>query len=206
MAGDLFVHLFSGLHYITGAIGPTRIQATGGLRHWKDGRDVPDVMFGLYDYPKTEKTPEFTLSLRVNFADGSGGEESFRFVGPEGILSLGGDGITVTRPQREMEPGYTVNTFPKNLQDSFVKEYRAKYPDRTREVNNAKIERFRAPRGYSDHRDHWVNFIASVRTRKPAFQDPTFGLRAAGPAVLSNVSYFEKRPVAWDPETMTTKA
>jgi hypothetical protein len=95
-----------------------------------------------------------------------------------------------------------VNTFPKDLQDSFIKEYRSKYPDRTREVNNAKIERFQAPRGYSDHRDHWVNFIDSVRTRKPAFQDPTFGLRAAGPAVLSNVSYFEKRPVVWNPETM----
>jgi predicted dehydrogenase len=204
VAGDLFVHLFSGLHFITGALGPTRIQATGGLRYWKDGRDVPDVMLGLYDYPKTDKTAEFTLALRVNFADGSGGEESFRFVGPEGILSLGGDGITLTRPQREKEPGYTVNTFPKQLQDSFVKEYRAKYPERTREVNNSKIERFQAPRDYSDHRDHWRNFIDSVRTRKPAFQDPTFGLRAAGPAVLSNVSYFEKRPVAWDPETMTT--
>jgi len=203
VAGDLFVHLFSGMHFITGAIGPTRIQATGGLRYWKDGRDVPDVMFGLYDYPKTATLPEFTLFLRVNFADGSGGEESFRFVGPEGILSLAGDGITLNRPQREREPGYTVNTFPQGLQDSFVKEYRGKYPDRSREVNNSKVERFYAPREYSDHRDHWRNFIESVRTRKPPFQDPIFGLRAAGPAVLSNLSYFEKRAVAWDPETMT---
>src|SRR2546422_5998392 len=46
--GDLFVHLISGLHFVTGAIGPTRVYATGGLRFWKDGRDVPDVMVALY--------------------------------------------------------------------------------------------------------------------------------------------------------------
>ena len=63
VAGDLFVHLFSGLHFITGAIGPERVYATGGLRFWKDGRDVPEVMFGLYDYPKTDRHPAFTLAL-----------------------------------------------------------------------------------------------------------------------------------------------
>ncbi len=47
VCGDLFVHLFSGMHFVTGAIGPTRVYATGGLRFWKDGRDVPDVMLGL---------------------------------------------------------------------------------------------------------------------------------------------------------------
>ena len=53
MAGDLFVHLFSGMHLMTGAIGPRAIMATGGLRYWKDGRDAADVLLGLYDYPKT---------------------------------------------------------------------------------------------------------------------------------------------------------
>jgi hypothetical protein len=69
VAGDLFVHLFSGTHFITGAKGPTRAVASGALRFWKDGRDVPDVMLGLFDYPEG-----FNLSLRVNFVDG--GEES----------------------------------------------------------------------------------------------------------------------------------
>jgi hypothetical protein len=47
-----------------------------------------------------------------------------------------------------------------------------------------------------------VNFFESVRTRKPSVEDASFSLRAAGPALLTNDSYFERRPVAWDPETM----
>ncbi len=204
VAGDLFVHLFSGLHCITGAKGPTRVYASGGLRYWKDGRDVPDLMLGIFDYPKTEAHGEFTLTLKVNFADGAGGEEGFRFVGSEGVLSLGGDGITLTRRNPEKEPGYTIGTFPQKLQDDFLKGYRQRYPEKLDEVNPSKVERFTAPRGYSDHRDHFKNFIASCRSGKPAYQDAAFGLRAAGPAVLSNLSPFERRPVAWDPETMTT--
>ncbi|HLW79784.1 MAG TPA: Gfo/Idh/MocA family oxidoreductase, partial [Terriglobia bacterium] len=73
VAGDLFVHLFSGTHFVTGSHGPTRAMATGGLRFWKDGRDVPDVLFGLFDYPQG-----FNLALRVNFV--SGGPESEGFV------------------------------------------------------------------------------------------------------------------------------
>jgi hypothetical protein len=90
------------------------------------------------------------------------------------------------------------------MQDEFLKGYRQRYPERLDEVSTSKVERFTAPRGYSDHRDHFKNFIASCRSGKPAYQDAVFGLRASGPAVLSNTSLWEKRPVAWDPETMAT--
>src|SRR5260370_41097997 len=62
VAEDLFVHLFSGTHFITSTNGPTRAMATGGLRFWKDGRDAPDVMLGLFDYKEG-----VNLSLSVNF-------------------------------------------------------------------------------------------------------------------------------------------
>jgi predicted dehydrogenase len=202
VAGDLFVHLFSGMHAVTGAIGPTRVMSTGGLRYWKDGRDAPDILLGLFDYPKTEQHPEFTLSLKVNFADGSGGEEAFRFVGPEGILSINRDNITLSRREPEKEPGYTISTFPKALQDAYLKEYRARYPENKHQLRGAREEVFTPPRGYSDHDHHHANFIESVRTRKPPVEDAVFGLRAAGPALLCNLSQRERRPIAWDPVAM----
>jgi len=129
VAGDLFVHLFTGIHFITGSTGPNRVFSTGGIRYWKDGRDAPDVLLGLFDYPKTAAHPEFTLTLRVNFAAGAGGEDAFRFVGPEGIMSLGRDGITITKRDPDKEPGYTIDTFPKAIQDAYLAEYHKKYPE-----------------------------------------------------------------------------
>ncbi len=202
VAGDLFVHLFSGLHLVTGALGPTRIMATGGLRHWKDGRDAADVMLGLFEYPKTSRHPEFTLSLQVNFADGAGESEGFRFVGAEGVMSVSREGVTLSRHTQDPEPGYTIETFPKAMQDAFLKEHRERYPELKRELHSAREERYQPPRGYSDLDHHLANFVEAVRTGTPAVEDAAYGLRAAGPALLCNQSQRERRPIAWDPEAM----
>ncbi|PYT18332.1 MAG: oxidoreductase [Acidobacteria bacterium] len=208
VAGDLFVHLFSGLHFIAGSVGPTRVYATGGLRFWKDGRDVPDVMLGLYDYPKTEHHPAFNLALRVNFVSGAGETSGFRFVGSEGVLTVD-RGVTVSKHPREAAPGYTIETFPKALQEEFLREYGAKYQVRRPNADSMRPqdeETYLPPPGYSDHLDHHRNFLEAVRAGKTVVEDATFGFRAAGPALVSNVSYFEKRPCEWDPETMTLKS
>ena len=201
VAGDLFVHLFSGMHYILGATGPTRIYTSGGIRHWHDGRDVPDVLLGIYDYPETAAHPAFNLFLRVNFADGSGGGSGFRFVGSEGVITVGND-VEVARRPRPEAPGYTVATYTKAMQAQILEEYRATYPDLDHELRPEGQQMFRAPRGYSDSLDHFSNFFESVRTRTLVIEDATFGLRAAGPAVLSNVSQAESRPILWDAEKM----
>jgi len=201
VCGDLFVHLFSGLHFVTGAIGPTRVYATGGLRFWKDGRDVPDVMLGVYDYPKTDKHPAFNLALRVNFVNGGSETSGFRFVGSEGILTIGG-GVTVSKQPRETEPGYTIDTFPKTVQEQFLKQYRDRYPVMHATADSIRPtgeEKYLPPPGYSDHVDHHRNFLDAVRSRKSVVEDAVFGFRAAAPALLSNVSYFEQRICNWDP-------
>jgi predicted dehydrogenase len=208
VGGDLFVHLFSGIHFVLGAIGPTRVYTTGGLRFWKDGRDVADVMMGLYDYPARGKYPAFNLSLRVDLVDGATETSGFRFVGSEGILTIG-TGVTVAKQPRESEPGYTIDTFPKAQQEAFLKQYREKYPIVRASADAMRPqgeEVYLPPKGYSDWLDHHRNFIRAVRTRQPVIEDAVFGFRAAGPALLSNLSYFDQRVCLWDPESMTLKS
>ena len=53
-------------------MGQSVLLRQGGLRFWKDVRDVPDVMLGLCDYPETDTHPAFNLSLQTNFAHGGG--------------------------------------------------------------------------------------------------------------------------------------
>jgi hypothetical protein len=120
-----------------------------------------------------------------------------------------GEGVTVAKTPREAEPGYTIDTFPKAVQEEFLKKYREKYPLSNPSADSIRPqgeESYMPPRGYSDHRDHHRNFIKAVRTRNPVIEDPTFGLRAAGPALLSNVSYFEQRTCMWDPQGMKMKS
>ena len=198
VAGDLFVHLFSGTHFITGSHGPTRGMATGGLRFWKDGRDVPDVMLGMFDYPEG-----FNLSLRVNFVDGGEESEGLIFTGSEGTIEIGGSSVSVSRTPREKEPGFTIGTFTETTQKQFLEGYRKKYPIVPPQGEPpVGFEKFVAPQGYSDSYDHFKNFFASVRSRQPVVEDAVFGFRAAGAALLSNLSIDRGAIVKWDPEAM----
>jgi hypothetical protein len=140
----------------------------------------------------------------VNFVSGAGEDSGFRFVGSEGILKIG-NSVTVSKTPRETEPGYTIETFPKAVQQEFLQQYRDKYPEQKPNADAIRPqseEEYLPPHGYSDHRDHHRNFFASVRSRKPVVEDPVFGFRAAGPALLCNTSYFEQKMVTWDPESM----
>lgn len=198
VAGDLFVHLFSGTHFITGSHGPTRAMATGGLRFWKDGRNVPDVMLALFDYAEG-----FNLSLRVNFVDGGEESEGLIFTGSEGTMEITPTTLTVNRVPREKEPGYTVSTFTDAMQKAYVAKYREKYPvEHPTGEPPVGSERYVAPKGYTDSYDHFHNFFDAVRSRRPVVEDAEFGFRAAGAALLSNLSIAKGNVVRWDPNAM----
>jgi predicted dehydrogenase len=195
----LFVHLLTGLHFATGSKGPSRVFATGGLRFWKDGRDVPDVMLALLDYPG------FNARLKVNFASGEAAESfGVQFIGSEGTITVSFATLTLSRRPRETEPGYTIDTFPEAVQKEFLAEYHKKYPPQAFSAASMRPEKdqvFEA-RGVDAHQEHYRNFQKALLTRKPFFEDGVFGFRAAGPALLTNVSYFERRECRWDPEKM----
>jgi predicted dehydrogenase len=198
VAGDLFVHLFSGTHFITGSHGPTRAMATGGLRYWKDGRNVPDVLLALFDYPQG-----FNLNLRVNLISGGEEAESFLFTGSEGTIEIANNAVTVSRAPMPKAPGSTVSTFAEATQKKYMASYRQKYPEAyTTPATSEGVEKYTVPRGYSDNYDHFRNFFDSVRTRRQPVEDATFGFRAAGAALLANESLERGNVVKWNPETM----
>ena len=208
VAGDLFVHLLTGLHTATGSLGPRRVFATGGLRYWKDGRDVPDAMLATIEYPRTDSHPEFTFVMRVNFKSSKPQEDfGYRFVGSGGTITTDvNKTVTIERQPRASEPGYTIDTWAKATQEQFLREYRRQYPtpkNAADALRDVKRESYASPAGYDPHVIHMHNWIEALRSRKPVFEDAVFGFRAAGPALLCNTSYFESRVCQWDPVTMT---
>ncbi|TMI82598.1 MAG: Gfo/Idh/MocA family oxidoreductase [Bacteroidetes bacterium] len=206
VAGDLFVHLLSGTHFITGSNGPNKIFASGQLSYWKDGRDVPDVMTGILQYPETPEHSPFQLTLQVNFISGTGGSDSTMLVGEQGVIDLKGSGLKVHHSILSKAPGFggydAVFTYPKAMQAALEQEYNQKYSaEDKKRPSKADIE-FNAPPGYSDHLDHFTNFFDAVRTGKPVIEDAAFGLRAAAPSLACNESYFQKKIILWDPVNM----
>lgn len=204
--GDLFVHLFSGIHLVLSSDGPERVMSTGGLRYWIDGRDVPDIMLGLYDYPETDNHPAFTMSLQVNFADGGGGGTQFRFIGNEGVITINSNNTTLTRLAPQSEPGYSIGTFSEAMQQQVIEAYQEQYPKQARPALRGFTEEiFSAPNGYNDRFDHFTNFFTAMREDSSVIEDGAYGFRAAAPALLTNMSYESRSIAEWDPNTMKLK-
>jgi predicted dehydrogenase len=208
IAGDLFVHLFSALHTVISSAGPERIYCTGGLRYWKDGRDVPDIALGLYDYPETKNHPAFNLQMRVNFVDGSEGGEGLKLIGTDGVIQMGWGSVKVIKHKISDRPSYggwdSFNTFSEKQQAEYEKWFKSKYPE-TPKVQEPDIE-FKAPERYSANIDHHQNFYNGIREGKKIVEDAMFGMQAAGPALASNKSLFDKKIIYWDPEKAQVKS
>lgn len=210
VAGDLFVHLLSGTHVITDSKGPETIFASGQLCYWKDGRNVPDVMTGIMQYPETAEHSAFQLTLQVNFVSGTGGSETIRFVGDQGTIDINWNGLTVHHSIMAEAPGIggwdALTTYPKAMQETLLKQYNEKYTAEQKKRPTKPDIVFKEPDGYDEHLEHHTNFFESVRTGKPVVEDAVFGFRAAAPALACNESYFKKKIIHWDPVNMKVKS
>ncbi len=206
VAGDLFVHLLSGIHLLTDSIGPKKIYATGQLCYWKDGRDVPDIMTGIMHYPETKEHPEFQVLLRVNFVSGQGEKGVTRFFGSEGVMEMLGNGFRVTHSIMPKAPGIggwdAFDTYPKAMQEELLKEYNRKYSAEEQKSPVKPPVNYTAPEGFDEHLEHFRNFFDGVRDGKPLVEGPEFGFRAAAPTLACNDSYFQKKIINWDPVNM----
>lgn len=193
MAGDLFVHLFSSLHFITSSKGPEKISAMGGLRYWKDGREVPDVLLGMFQYPQTDAHPGFNLSLRCNFVDGTSGTTYLKLVGSKGSMDVKWEEVVLRRNAVQ------------STDDPFEKAQKEKagaYAGRKKMLPPDEVV-YRAEEGYNGaHYDHFANFFNAIRTGGTVAEDPEFGFRAAAPALLCNESYARDAFIRWDPVAM----
>jgi predicted dehydrogenase len=191
LAGDLFVHLMSGIQFITGTnTVAKRAQSTGGLFHYKDGRDYPDLIETFYDYPN------FRVYLRCNLNNDQG--DFIGFYGTKGTAILRGQTLTYTpqdtRPQPE---GYSIFGWPEKLRNEYLANFEKEHP-----LYKVKIEEgtevFAAPEGYSDLVDHQTNFFNAVRSRKKVVENEEFGNNAALGCHLANYSYFKNTAAVWD--------
>jgi predicted dehydrogenase len=207
VAGDLFVHLLSGIHFITGSKGPKKIFAIGGTYQWKDGRNVPDVMSAVVEYGHTKEHPAFQVTLRVNFISGEGERSSTKMVGSEGVLDLFDDqGFTIHKRKMPVAPGIggwdSLSTYPEAMQKALLDDYNKKYSAADKQAPIIPGVTYQAPDNYNASNDHFANFMDAIRNGKPVVEDAVFGFRAAAPCLACNDSFFQNKVIHWDAEHM----
>jgi predicted dehydrogenase len=199
VAGDLLVHLISGMMFMLGFNEPPRqASAVGGIRRWKDGRNMPDVHACVYYYR------DLPVDMRLNL--GTETPETYRFHGSKGILEVTGSTITYS-PQTGTDsyPSYYAGSFPRAMREAYERKWHEENDARVAREAMAETLTFRGP-NYDDIRPHLSAFFNAVRSRKPLVEDAVFGHNAALACHMANESYFRRSAVYWDEAAKSIKS
>jgi len=199
VAGDLLVHLITGMMFMLGVNEPPRqAAAVGGIRRWKDGRNMPDVHATIFYYG------DLPVYMRLNL--GTAMPELYRFQGSKGVLEVGGHTLTFS-PQdgKDDSPSYYTGSYPRALRDAYQQQWHREHDPKP----GAAIPFAETVSYTSDEPDltrvHLWNFFEAVRTRKPVVEDVVFGHHAALACHMANEAYFRRAAVTWDEATKTIK-
>ena len=199
VAGDLLVHLVSGMMFMVGVNAPPKqASAVGGIRRWKDGRNMPDVHAVVYDY---DGLPVY---MRLNL--GTEMPETYRIQGSKGILEVTGSSLSFT-PQsgKDQYPSYYTGSYPRALRDAYLAKWHQENDPKTGQpVAMPETMSFTGP-DFDDVRPHLWTYFEAVRTRKPVTEDVVFGHNAALACHMANESYFRKTSVSWDEASKTIR-
>src|SRR5213082_3130162 len=199
VAGDLLVHLISGMMFMLGINEPPKqASAVGGIRRWKDGRNMPDVHAVVYYFG------DLPVYMRLNL--GTEMPEAYRIQGSKGVLDVTGSTLSLA-PQtgKDNYPSYYTGSYPHAMREAYLQKWH--------EENDPKLGQatampetisFSGP-DFDDVRPHLWTFFEAVRTRKPVVEDVVFGHNAALACHMANESYFRKSTVSWDEAAKSIK-
>ena len=199
VAGDLLVHLISGMMAMLGINEPPKqASAVGGIRHWKDGRNTPDVQATVYYYG------DLPVYMRLNLATDM--PQLDRFQGSKGILEVTSSTIPFS-PQTgtDSDPSYYAISFPRAMREAYEKRWHAENDARLAREAITQTVTFRGP-GIDEVTPHLSVFFDAVRSRKPVVEDAVFGHHAALACHMANESYYRKTTVYWDEASKTIKS
>jgi predicted dehydrogenase len=199
LAGDLLVHLVSGMMFMLGINEPPKqAMSVGGILRWKDGRNMPDVHATVYYYG------QLPVYMRLN--QGTEMPETYRFQGSKGILEVTEFGLTYS-PQtgKDSGPSYYDSSFPHEMRTAYEKKWHEENDPKMGQEPMPETISFRGP-DYDDMKPHLWTFFEAVRSRKPVVEDAVFGHNAALACHMANESYFRQKAVWWDEASKTIKS
>jgi len=199
VAGDLLVHLVSGMNYMLGwNEPPKRAMALGDILRFKDGRNMPDVHCTLFDYGRAP------VYLRLNL--GCETPEVYRFMGSKGILEVTETTIThFPQTGEDTSPSYYTSSYPRELRDAYMKKWHEEHDSAPGKEPVFESVHYTGT-SWDEVKPHLWRFFQSVKSRSPVTEDAVFGHHAALACHMANESYFRRSSVTWDAASQQIKS
>jgi predicted dehydrogenase len=196
LATDLFVHLFSSIHYVLGLDMPSQVVASGATHRWTDTHEVPDTIDAILTY---DQGLTVTLSCTLNSSVADSGID---ILGTQGALRLR-DGLEWLPEPGGENNRWVVRSWPEALERAYYADPQvrtAESPFLARPQAHPAGERWRFT-GEDDTVTHVRAFVDAVRSRTQPIEDARFGHRAAASAHLVNQAIRERRVIRWNGST-----
>jgi predicted dehydrogenase len=188
---DLFVHLITSIHFIMDAQVPSSVIADGRILNRNDGREVPDTLDALFEYPEG-----FNVNMGSTFNNASTPDQGMVFLGTKGSLSLMGSSFIVAAENPREGYSYAIDSWPKGLQEEFMNM------GAHREEANPPLHE----EGTITYKDqtpdatvlHLAEFLECVRSRKECSENAQVGHYAAAAGHMVNLSCRSGKRMVWD--------
>lgn len=203
IAGDLFVHLLTSIHFVMGATVPASVMASGELYRWKESREVPDTLNAVLTYREG-----FTVNLSSTFNNQSASESGFEILGTEGSISFRGGRLVYTPENVHEDNRWVVDSWPLALEQAYYADPKVQ----AQESPNTWPAKVYAggetwnEEGHESTVIHMGHFIDAVRSRQRPNEHAQIGHHAAAGAHMVNMSVRQKRLVEWDFDRDTVRA
>jgi predicted dehydrogenase len=202
LAGDLMSHEYDAVNMVLGLGIPKSVTASGGIYHFKDGRDVPDVFQAVCEYPERD------LSFMYSSTLANGNYRGLQFMGHDGTMRLAGSLNVVpdnnsTRYSDKLEEGVISPDRPMfTYQPGFrgidaVTSATAEYF-----ASRGLLYTYRGGRRVSAYHLHIAEWLDAIRNGGTPSCDIEQGFQEAITCHMATRSFMEGRKVEWDPVAM----
>jgi predicted dehydrogenase len=193
---DLFVHLITATHTLTGVEMPSRVLGSGGIFNYPN-REVPDQMTAIVEYPNA-----FTLTL-TSTANNGHNFAPLLIMGTEGTLEYYGTRLVYHAEPVLEDYTYSTNHFSAAAKQKYAELHdldpASMRPRATSSLKRPEPESIETPGTESTER-HLQKFFDSVRTRTEPVENAEAGHRYATVGHMVNLSYRAQKAATWNAE------
>jgi predicted dehydrogenase len=191
---DLFVHLITATHTITGVGMPSRVLGSGGIFNYPK-REVPDQMTAIVEYPNA-----FTLTLTSTATNGHN-FPPLLIMGTEGSLEYYGSRLVYHAEPVLENYTYSTNHFSAAAKAKFAELHdvdpASMRPRATSSMKRPEPQVIEV-QGTESTQKHMEKFFECVRTRTEPVENAEAGHRFATVGHMVNISYRARKAATWN--------